>query len=186
MTDPATVRFGPGPPLSSRTRPGPPTDGGRRRGPVVIMAAAAVLVVVTGVGLATLAGAGDETAACDPPQVGVEPVAPPGAHGCALVWWDRTRGVAHVLEGANAGIYAIGEPGHQLLVADWDCDGTPSPAVVAPTTGEVFTFEQWPPDDAVLVGDRAHSLGPGETGQIGRDAVIGCDAIVPEGQSPQP
>jgi hypothetical protein len=39
--------------------------------------------------------------------------------------------------------YRIGQAGDHVLVEDWDCDGTPTPAVLRPDTGEVFVFPRW-------------------------------------------
>ena len=39
--------------------------------------------------------------------------------------------------------YDVGAPGDAVAVADWDCDGTDTPAVVRPGTGEVFVFDAW-------------------------------------------
>ena len=39
--------------------------------------------------------------------------------------------------------YDVGEAGDLVAVADWDCDGQATPAVVRPSTGEVFVFPRW-------------------------------------------
>ncbi|MBI2708688.1 MAG: protein kinase [Actinobacteria bacterium] len=39
--------------------------------------------------------------------------------------------------------YRVGRPGDVVQVADWDCNGTATPAVVRPSTGEVFVFARW-------------------------------------------
>jgi hypothetical protein len=46
--------------------------------------------------------------------------------------------------------YEVGEPGDQVAVADWDCDGEPTPGLLRPTTGEVFLFPSWAADDQPL------------------------------------
>ena len=40
--------------------------------------------------------------------------------------------------------YAVGAPGDVVLLGDWDCDGTASPAVHRPATGQVWRFDAWP------------------------------------------
>jgi hypothetical protein len=40
--------------------------------------------------------------------------------------------------------YAVGEPGDVVLLGDWDCDGTASPVVHRPATGQVWRFDAWP------------------------------------------
>lgn len=39
--------------------------------------------------------------------------------------------------------YRVGQDGDELLVADWDCDGESTPALLRPGTGEVFVFPRW-------------------------------------------
>jgi eukaryotic-like serine/threonine-protein kinase len=39
--------------------------------------------------------------------------------------------------------WAVGEPGDVVAVGDWDCDGTATPAVYRPSTGDVFVFDAW-------------------------------------------
>jgi hypothetical protein len=46
--------------------------------------------------------------------------------------------------------YAVGEPGDVVLLGDWDCDGTASPAVHRPATGQVWRFDAWPETAAPL------------------------------------
>ena len=60
--------------------------------------------------------------------------------------------------------YALGQPGDVAIVGDWDCDGTKTPALLRPSTGEIAVFSDWPaPKDGiaaqhVLVVDGARSL----------------------------
>jgi hypothetical protein len=42
--------------------------------------------------------------------------------------------------------WTVGEPGDVVVVGDWNCDGTGTPAVVRPTTGEVWLFSAWTPE----------------------------------------
>lgn len=44
--------------------------------------------------------------------------------------------------------YAIGRAGDIVVTGDWDCDGTATPAVLRPETGEVAVFSSWPPAHA--------------------------------------
>ncbi len=39
--------------------------------------------------------------------------------------------------------YRVGQDGDEVLVDDWDCDGSPTPALLRPATGEVFVFPRW-------------------------------------------
>lgn len=47
--------------------------------------------------------------------------------------------------------YQVGQAGDRVLVADWDCVGGATPALLRPSTGEVFVFTTWPTDHAVTV-----------------------------------
>lgn len=44
--------------------------------------------------------------------------------------------------------WAVGTSGDDVAVGDWDCDGTATPAVFRPSTGEVFVFSHWASEDA--------------------------------------
>lgn len=44
--------------------------------------------------------------------------------------------------------YRIGQAGDVVVVGDWDCDGTPTPAVLRPSTGDIAVFDRWPEPDA--------------------------------------
>jgi hypothetical protein len=39
--------------------------------------------------------------------------------------------------------WALGEPGDQVTLGDWDCDGSASAALLRPPTGDVFVFPAW-------------------------------------------
>lgn len=43
----------------------------------------------------------------------------------------------------TAGRFEVGRPGDEVAIGDWDCDGTATPAVLRPGTGEVFVFSGW-------------------------------------------
>lgn len=40
--------------------------------------------------------------------------------------------------------FEAGRSGDHVSLGDWDCDGVDTPAVVRPSTGEVFVFDHWP------------------------------------------
>lgn len=67
--------------------------------------------------------------------------------GCArTVSYDRHAGLLTVSE---LGTYAVGVANDWLGVGDWDCDGTLTPALYRPATGEVFLFDGWAGADAL-------------------------------------
>ena len=39
--------------------------------------------------------------------------------------------------------YTIGQPGDHVAIGDWDCNGTTTPGLIRPATGEIFLFERW-------------------------------------------
>jgi hypothetical protein len=48
--------------------------------------------------------------------------------------------------------WQVGGPGDTLTLADWDCDGDATPALLRRDTGEVFVFADWvPPGDEITV-----------------------------------
>ena len=56
-------------------------------------------------------------------------------------------GAQVVVDGAR---YDVGAPGDAVAVADWDCDGSDTPAVVRPSTGDVFVFDAWATAEAPM------------------------------------
>jgi hypothetical protein len=60
-----------------------------------------------------------------------------------MVEWDPAAAVATVTTDAGPTRYRLGRPGDSLLVGDWDGDGSLTPALYRPATGEVFTFDAW-------------------------------------------
>jgi len=44
----------------------------------------------------------------------------------------------------NGRQYAVGTVGDHVVVGDWRCHGTATPAVLRPATGEVMLFDSWP------------------------------------------
>lgn len=103
--------------------------------------------------------------------------------GCALaltVGLEEVDGRARVVltlppaAGDLAGRYEVGAPGDRVLVGDWDCDGTDTPAVHRPDDGRVYLFDGY--------GSLEPRLGP--TLAPGEDAVVrthrdGCDRVGP-------
>lgn len=39
--------------------------------------------------------------------------------------------------------FAVGRPGDRVVLGDWTCDGTRTPAVLRPRKGEVHVFDEW-------------------------------------------
>lgn len=47
--------------------------------------------------------------------------------------------------------YGVGAEGDLVVVADWDCTGVATPAVLRPDTGELAIFATWPGPDATAL-----------------------------------
>jgi hypothetical protein len=62
--------------------------------------------------------------------------------------------------------YRIGQPGDEVVLGDWDCDGTATPALLRPTTGEVFVFPRWATTGTLSVAPSARV--PGAEALVGR------------------
>jgi eukaryotic-like serine/threonine-protein kinase len=46
--------------------------------------------------------------------------------------------------------FEVGVPGDRAIIGDWDCDAVPTVALLRPSTGEVFLFDEWAASDAAL------------------------------------
>lgn len=171
--------------------PGPLLSVPRLSGRAVGAAAAAV------VGVALLAGGGRILAGGRPPQPSLTAAAspattapPPPVHrcgrpvggpvadvdgdGCAdpvRLEGDRVVEVAHVR-------FAVGEPGDDVVVGDWDCDGAATPAVVRPSTGELFVFATWAPEGEEVTVQPVAVVPEGARAETVDDDGDGCDAVL--------
>jgi hypothetical protein len=47
--------------------------------------------------------------------------------------------------------FRVGQEGDHLLVGDWRCDGSPTPAAFRPSTHEVFVFDRWTAEEPISV-----------------------------------
>lgn len=72
--------------------------------------------------------------------------------------------------------YEVGEPGDIVVVGDWDCDGTDTPALLRPASGGLFVFERWAegsPMEVTPVRVVADAVG-----LRGLEEPRGCDRLV--------
>lgn len=126
----------------------------RRRG--IIVGAAAGLVVVAAWALLTT-DRGASTAA--PPQMGVAPppstpTPSPTATPMPTPSPPPSRETPSVVVVGNLVAvddtwFEVGRNGDIVRLGDWDCDGSPSPAVLRPESGEIFVFDGWVEGDEI-------------------------------------
>ncbi len=75
-------------------------------------------------------------------------VAIPGdldGQGCTIsaTWWpDRAEVERPELDGGRSH-FALGLPGDQFILGDWNSDGVDTPGLYRPSTGQIFTFDHW-------------------------------------------
>lgn len=58
--------------------------------------------------------------------------------------------------------FTVGRAGDRVVLGDWDCAGTVTPALLRPRTGEIHLFDEWARPGAP-VGSRLVSIHPGAT-----------------------
>jgi hypothetical protein len=108
---------------------------------------------------------------------------PPGARASGRF----ALGPAPIVAAAG-GRFSIGQPGDVVLTGDWYCRGSPVPALLRPTTGEVFVFARFP-TAAEDVPGRALATVPGATSlRAVASTRPDCPALAAEGpgRAPQP
>ena len=97
----------------------------------------------------------------------------PDGIGCtiAVLWWpDRAEADRPDPDGTRHR-FAMGRPGDQLLLGDWDGDGRDTPALYDPSSGTVTRFDGWAPSGATLPGAVVTSQAPlGGLARTDRDA----------------
>jgi tRNA A-37 threonylcarbamoyl transferase component Bud32 len=77
----------------------------------------------------------------------------------------------------------LGQDGDVVALGDWDCTGTATPAVLRPSTGEVFVFPTWSLTEPLEVD--AISVVPGATGIVAGPEPCAAPVLdTPEGPHP--
>jgi hypothetical protein len=111
---------------------------------MVVSGAAAVVLLVSAVSL--LRDGGGSGAAPARPTTTTRPPCPPAGSPAADLDGD---GCAEALS-LRSGVvtsgnrrWQVGEAGDLAAVADWDCDGRATAAVVRPAAGEVWVYDAW-------------------------------------------
>jgi hypothetical protein len=96
--------------------------------------------------------------------------AAPALAGCGSITIDGST----VTVGAQR--YEVGRAGDLVVAGDWDCDGVPTPALLRPSSGEVFVFSAWAGDDDIVVRPVATVTGGEELVTDVREG--GCSTLV--------
>jgi hypothetical protein len=60
------------------------------------------------------------------------------------------EGRIEVTTAAETVAFSLGERRDEILVGDWDCDGTATPALYRARTGTVYEYERWPWESAAV------------------------------------
>ncbi len=71
--------------------------------------------------------------------------------------------------------YGVGQPGDKAVVGDWNCDGTPTLALLQPSTGVIAVFAGWPAPSQRLEADYV-TVVDGAT-DLRNDPSGGCDQL---------
>ncbi|MGH9192882.1 MAG: serine/threonine-protein kinase [Acidimicrobiales bacterium] len=184
----ATRTFGPRPPRPVREA----RRRSRGRVPVLAavgLAAAGLLFLVRG----PLSSDEDrrpdcpEEVATAAPRTGaaVEVEGDPEGDGCPTVGVYRPEAVGGTermvlsirIDGDRQRI-AIGEPGDQLVLGDWDCDGVDTPGLYRARAGDVQYFDTWPQVERQRYQpDRTEPAGPGGSASLAEGDGDRCDRV---------
>lgn len=142
----------PMPPRPLPNRPGAPS----RRGTVVGFGAVGLALVILGALRIASAGPPDdgtaESVTADASAVECELDSGPDIDGDGCPDDVEVDGNAVIVAGRR---YVAGEVGDRVRVADWNCDGTATVALLRPNTGEVFAFPDW---DVDTEGSTVHAV----------------------------
>jgi hypothetical protein len=132
----------------------------------VVVAGLGLAAVVTG--LATNRSPPASASPCPPVDDGCRPVPVPGG----------------IFTGPG-GRYALGRPGDIIVLGRWRCGSTALPAVLRPSTGQLWTFATWPRRGEALVGQLAAADLSGAESLRVLSRRSGCDQIeVERGNGP--
>ena len=73
--------------------------------------------------------------------------------------------------------WTLGQPGDVIAVGDWTCDGGSAPALLRPSTGDVFVFPGWAAAGEPVTVEARDRL-PGAVAIRGEPGDDGCDDLV--------
>lgn len=101
------------------------------------------------------------------------PVADVDGDGCA-----RAVTVEGTTVATEDGRFQVGEEGDLVVVGDWDCDGSATPVLVRPSSGDVFVFDRWATTEPLTV-EATRSVG--EVTEARAQRQQGCDRLLVTG-----
>ncbi|OWY59494.1 hypothetical protein B7486_74265, partial [cyanobacterium TDX16] len=73
----------------------------------------------------------------------------------------------------------VGEEGDEVVLGDWDCDGSATPALLRPDAGEVFVFARWARDGADVTVTAVDEVDGATAIEVRTEG--SCDRLVVEG-----
>ncbi|HEX4820563.1 MAG TPA: hypothetical protein VFV00_10175 [Acidimicrobiales bacterium] len=161
-------------PAASLTADSGPSDvePARRTGRTAVRVIA-ITIALAAVLFFTLTRGGGQSSAASPP------VPQPSINGSNAP--TSTTLLTHVEDGRVIVMgdqrFTAGAPGDRVAVGDWDCDGTATAAVLRPTTGAVFVFDDWATANADLSAS-ATAHAPGAVDLHARPRDDGCTSLV--------
>ena len=187
LLDPATERDEPVPAPVADDDPfaalRPRDDTGeppRRRSIGLLVTAAGVVLVVLGLGALTDRGTNAaRTATLDPhatlpsSTTASTTTSTTTSHSTTVVGNSIDLDDGTLIVGGHR--YAIGDAGDEVVLGDWDCDGTRTAALLRPSTGDVFVFDAWPADGGEVRATPVTTVGRDSDLRV--DDVDGCSAL---------
>jgi serine/threonine protein kinase len=157
-----------------------------RRG-VRQVAAVTLLLCLLGTGAGVMlssssgASSGSQSSPHSPPSLGLAGSSSPVESGspapCPAV--DQGCGPVPIPGGlltAPTGRYQLGAPSDVIVVGRWECTSIALPAVLRPSTGQVWTFDAWPTALQPQIGDLAARV-PAAWSLRVRPQRSGCDLL---------
>jgi hypothetical protein len=143
----------------------------RRPVPLAVLAGLAVALALVAVGLLVRGGHHPVPA----PAAALAPATSAPTTTSTVAPSPAVRVSGNVVERGGER-WTVGRPGDLVVVGDWDCDGLGTPAVLRPSTGEVWLFPRWSAGGAPEAGRSAATVA-GATGIRVRRAAA-CDRLV--------
>jgi hypothetical protein len=126
-----------------------PSPGPARRLPTVVLAglATALALVACGLVLSPRRGETVDPALAAAPARSTSTTAvsreATTTEATTTTWAaHRLRVMGNIVE-RDGERWTVGRPGDVVVLGDWDCDGEVTPAVLRPTTGQVWSFARW-------------------------------------------